>query len=62
MTGESNTGSTSSEVAEWLKDGQVLCRLINILQPGSVKKINESKMAFKQVSLRFASIPCSMQA
>ncbi|KFM81645.1 Myophilin, partial [Stegodyphus mimosarum] len=32
-----------------LKDGQVLCRLINVLQPGSIpeKKINNSTMAFK---------------
>jgi len=32
-----------------LKDGQVLCRLINVLQPGSIpeKKINNTTMAFK---------------
>ncbi len=32
-----------------LKDGVVLCKLINKIKPGSVRKINESKMAFKMM-------------
>lgn len=34
---------------ETLKDGQVLCRLINKLKPGSVAKINESGGQFKMM-------------
>ncbi|MFH4984177.1 hypothetical protein AB6A40_010886, partial [Gnathostoma spinigerum] len=32
-----------------LKDGTVLCALANALQPGSIKKVNTSAMAFKQM-------------
>ncbi|XP_064634726.1 myophilin-like [Lineus longissimus] len=40
---------TDKELHEALKSGVVLCHLINVLLPGAVKKINESKMAFKQM-------------
>jgi len=39
----------STRVHELLKNGSVLCKLMNCLEGGSVKKINESKMAFKQM-------------
>merc|ERR1712106_1967 len=36
------------EFAEILKDGSVLCQLINVISPGAVKKINTMKAPFKQ--------------
>lgn len=46
------TGCEKAEdqsVHEFLKDGVVLCHLINKLSPNAVKKIHESNMAFKQM-------------
>ncbi len=37
---------------EFLKSGVVLCKLMNVLRPGIVAKVNESKMAFKQALKR----------
>lgn len=34
---------------EALKDGVYLCKVMNGLQPGAIKKINNSKMAFKMM-------------
>ena len=46
---EVGDNSNPDGITEAFKDGVKICKLINTLQPGSVKKINESKMAFKQV-------------
>ena len=53
----------SSSLHEALKDGVYLCKAINALQPGSVRKINDSKMAFKMVKLMRAMFvnPCVCQ-
>eukprot|EP00056_Hartaetosiga_gracilis_P001801 m.47755 g.47755 ORF g.47755 m.47755 type:complete len:308 (-) comp10787_c0_seq2:118-1041(-) len=59
---EANTDAKigSSSFQEWLKDGVVLCKLINALNPGSVKSIYEGNMAFKQmenISKFLSSLP-----
>eukprot|EP00041_Stephanoeca_diplocostata_P026030 m.693873 g.693873 ORF g.693873 m.693873 type:complete len:185 (-) comp22876_c0_seq5:2093-2647(-) len=47
---ETLTGSPKEgEFADWLNDGSVLCKAMNVLKPGSIKKINDSKMAFKKM-------------
>lgn len=40
---------TQDGMVDAFKSGVRLCNLINVIQPGSVRKINESKMAFKMM-------------
>lgn len=48
ITGEQiNVSGDMENFYEVLKDGVLLCKLINCVKAGSVKKVNESKMAFK---------------
>lgn len=48
ITGEAiNVSGDMDNFYETLKDGVLLCKLVNTLKPGTVKRINESKMAFK---------------
>ena len=41
--------SLSSDFAGSLKDGQILCMAINKIKPGTIRKIETSKMPFKQM-------------
>ncbi|XP_071126829.1 muscle-specific protein 20-like [Mytilus galloprovincialis] len=44
-----NQALGQSEFQLCLKDGKILCQLINTLSPGAVKKLNDGKMAFKMM-------------
>eukprot|EP00929_Paragymnodinium_shiwhaense_P068539 TRINITY_DN3448_c0_g1_i3.p1 TRINITY_DN3448_c0_g1~~TRINITY_DN3448_c0_g1_i3.p1 ORF type:complete len:463 (+),score=135.91 TRINITY_DN3448_c0_g1_i3:70-1458(+) len=46
ITGEKMGDQTPHE---WLKSGQVLCKLANTIRPGIVKKVNDSSLPFKQM-------------
>lgn len=52
LTGEDiDTDGNSKNFYDTLCDGIILCKLINVLQPGTIpeRKINNSKMAFKKM-------------
>ncbi|XP_011211038.1 PREDICTED: myophilin isoform X2 [Bactrocera latifrons] len=60
VTGEPiNTAGDMDNFFEVLKDGVLLCKLANSLQPGSIKKVNESKMAFKCMENISAFLACA---
>jgi hypothetical protein len=47
--GKIRTVKQQEDVVAPLRSGVLLCKLINIIKPGSVKKINHSRMSFKQM-------------
>jgi len=60
-----DTNGNMDNFVEQLKDGKVLCNFANALSPGSIKKINESKLQFKQMEnigffLDFLTNKCEM--
>jgi len=49
LAGEIVEVKKMDDVASLLKNGVILCHLINIIKPKSIKKVNTNKMAFKQM-------------
>lgn len=49
LAGEIKLVESQKDVQSSLKTGVLLCHVINIIKPGSVKKINTNNMAFKQM-------------
>jgi len=44
-----STITSQNDVGHPLKDGSILCQVLNIIKPGSIKKINDSKLALKMM-------------
>jgi len=51
----------SQPVMDWLKDGQVLCRMANLIKPGICPRINTQAMPFKQMENVTAFIQAARQ-
>jgi len=43
------SGKGDVTVAEWLKSGIILCNLVNAIQPGLVRTVNQQNVPFKQM-------------
>eukprot|EP00435_Cladocopium_sp_Y103_P030649 s1754_g7.t1 len=48
---EAIVGSVKGDttVAEWLKSGIILCNLVNAIQPGLIRTVNQQNVPFKQM-------------